>query len=638
MIKRTLKNLATLVNLRPRALTGLPIAVVLFSLAASGCNEIQRPAVEPFYAVTSPPPKQELRWSNGQMPKSLDPALAVSAPETDVIRAVYEGLTDLDSKSLREIPAVAERWESGDDLRTWTFYLRTDARWSNGERVTANDFVSSWKRLSELREKTANSYLFQNIVGMASKKPPAGHEKPIDSLNQTKSDTESRGDVPNAERDILPKPSQPLTDRANNLQATPTPIVIPKNPNTDTPGFGVEAVDDLTLKVSLILPDKDFPKLVSNPIFRPVYGDGTNFEQTSLDPETVTNGAFRITRIADDGIILDQSDTYWNQKAVALERIRFLPAETAEAALDGYKKGDIDVVTNAAFEPLALKLLTPYEDFRRTTHSALNFYEFNTAEPPFDDRRVREALAVAIDREKLTEGDLEGSNEPAHSFFSLGVQKKEMLALNTVKAKDLLEKAGYADGTGFPMIRLVINRNDTQQRVARAVARMWKQNLNLDTDIIVKETSEIDEVKKSGDFDLLRRGIVLSTNDELVNITSVFGSAKKAGKNRSAKTKEGTAGDILPENQTPVLGTRDSAGVSREALEESQFENNEIVLVLTEADAIFELYAIPLYFPVSYSLVKPYVRGFEINGLDAPSLKEVSIDNTWRAKTSDDGL
>ena len=636
MMQQTLKCLAKAVDLRPGRKPGRLVFVVLAAMLLAGCDELEQPKAEPFYSVTVPPPKQELRWSNGKTPKSLDPARAAAAPETDIVRAAYEGLTDLDGKSLRETPGVAEKWESTEDLRTWTFYLRKDARWSNGERVTADDFVRAWKRLSTLREKAANSYLFQNIVGMREKdvspKGPSG--EPTDFLNQSPPDAGSQPDGQTVESGILPKSQLALpqgSDQKTDLERTKAEQ--PKQAPA-VPKFGVEAIDDLTLRVSLELPDKDFPKLVSNPVFRPVYGDGANFDQTKLDAETVTNGAFRIVKIGDDGITLERSETYWNMKSVGLERVRFVPANTAEAALNAYKKGDVDVVTNASFEPLALKLLSPYEDFRRTAHSALNFYEFNTAKAPYSDRRVREALAIAIDRAKLTDGDLEGTNQPAYAFFPLGEKKKEALSLDTVKAKQLLEKAGYANGEGFPPIRLVVNRNDTQQRVARSVARMWKQNLNLDTVIVVKESSEIEAVRETGDFDLVRRGVVLPTNDELVNLESVFGSARKANEKPEADKKAGDEAAIPFENQPPVSNDDPKGGPLAPTEGETPVESKEIVLTLTEEDAIFELKAIPLYFPTSYSLVKPYIRGFETNGLDAISLKEVSIDNNWQARSA----
>ncbi|MEQ1646872.1 MAG: ABC transporter substrate-binding protein, partial [Pyrinomonadaceae bacterium] len=326
------------------------------------------------------------------MPKSLDPARAAAAPETDIVRAVYDGLTELDGKSLKAIPAVAEKWESSENDRVWTFTLRKSARWSNGERVTANDFVRSWKRLAAIGDKAANRFLFQNIVGM----------------NDVRSnESESPGDflLPSDEHGPGPTGSPDLLDPSGQLVA-PTPVSVPSplvgsTPVTPTkPGpaiFGVEAIGDATLQVTLALPDKDFPTLVANPIFRPIYGEGTAFETDRLDATTVTNGSFRIAKIANDGITLEPAETHWDRKSVKLESVKFVTSASPESALNAYKRGEIDIVTNAAFEPVALKLLTPYDDFRRTTHSALNYYEVNTTKAPFSDRRVREALAIAID-------------------------------------------------------------------------------------------------------------------------------------------------------------------------------------------------------------------------------------------------
>ncbi|MEQ1603459.1 MAG: peptide ABC transporter substrate-binding protein [Pyrinomonadaceae bacterium] len=607
---------------------GSTVLVALFALILAGCAELQQPKVEPFFAQTVPPPKQELRWSNGKAPKSLDPAKAAAEPETDIVRAAYEGLTDLDSKSLREIPGVAEKWESSDDLKTWTFHLRKDARWSNNERVTAKDFVASWKRLAAMQDKISTAYLFQNIVGMEAKTEtdngvPSDFLQPVPSESTVRGETISGAEMVPKTQMVLPQPTtKPAeTPQTPVAKTTPTP-----------PKFGVEAVDESILKISLILPDKDFPKLVANPIFRPLYGDA-GADGPRLDPATVTNGAFKITKIGDDGILLERSDSYWNRKAIALERVRFVAASSAESALNAYKNGDVDVITNASFEPLALKLLAPYEDFRRTAHSALNFYEFNETKAPYTDRRVREALAISIDRAKLTDGDLEGMNQPAYSFFPLGETRKEALAIDTVKAKQLLEKAGFPDGEGFPPIRLVINRNDIQHRVARSVARMWKQNLNIDTVITVKETSEIEEIKKNGDYDLVRRGVVLPANDELVNIESILGSAEREVLKTPTDTRI-DADRLLEEQKLSESGPMPD-GESAENLDgQPPVEPEKERSILNEADVIYELKVIPLYFPTSYSLVKPYIRGFEMNALDAHSLKEVSIDNNWQPRAA----
>lgn len=594
------------------------LAVVCAALIISGCTELQQPKVEPFIAVTGPPPKQELRWSNGKMPKSLDPARAAAAPETDIVRAVYDGLTELDGKALKATPAVAEKWEASENDRVWTFTLRKDARWSNGERVTANDFVRSWKRLASLGDMAANRFLFQNVVGMNDRRSE-DLEPPGDFLLPQ----QENGPSPVGSPDML-DPRGQLTAPTPNLAPSPivgsSPVASPKP--VAIKKFGVEAVDDSTLKVTLALPDKDFPKLVANPIFRPIYGEGTTFEKDRLDAVIVTNGAFRIAKIVNDGITLEPSETHWDRKSVTLESVKFVAAASPESALNAYKRGEIDIVTNAAFEPLALKLLTPYDDFRRTTHSALNFYEVNTAKAPFSDRRVREALAISIDRTKLTEGDLEGIMQPATTFFPLSSKKDNALSLDVAKAKDLLDKAGYPRGENFPAIRLVVNRNDMQQRVARSVARMWKQNLGIETQLIVKESTEIEAAKLGGEYDLIRRGVVLPSADELVGLESVFGSAEKI-----------EVPLVRPaESEIPTTSEENRRGPSDidEAADDANIKTPKGPTILSEADVIFELNAIPLYFPTSYSLVKPYVRGFDSNALDAPLLQNVSIDTGWQ--------
>ena len=119
-------------------------------LISGACSELERPQVKPYIAKDNPPPeKSEFRWSNGKTPKSFDPARAAASPETDVIRAIFEGLTEIEPKTLEVIGAVAEDWSSSNDSKTWTFNLRKEAVWSNGESVQAEDFVRSWTRLAK---------------------------------------------------------------------------------------------------------------------------------------------------------------------------------------------------------------------------------------------------------------------------------------------------------------------------------------------------------------------------------------------------------------------------------------------------------------------------------------------------------
>jgi len=211
-----------------------------------------------------------------------------------------------------------------------------------------------------------------------------------------------------------------------------------------------------------------------------------------------------------------------------------------------------------------------------------------------------------------------------------GVRPGVKLTQDKEKARALLNEAGYANGNGFPVIRLLINRNDIQQRIARSVARMWKQNLNLDTEIIVKEASELEAAKAMGEYDAIRRGIVLPTADETANFMAIFHSDGNTMSDEIDQQHDGPP----KAGFDPELRDHDAESESRVPDEPSQKtgQANENLMIFSEEEALYEVRAIPLYFPTSYSLVKPYVEGFETNSLDSPSLKNVVIDHGWQPK------
>jgi oligopeptide transport system substrate-binding protein len=591
--------------------------ILAFSLFLTSCTQLRKPTTEPYFAQTPPPRGQEFRWSNGRLPKSLDPATASAPPETDVVRAIYEGLTELDPKTLQEMPAVAENWTASDDLKTWTFNLRKDAKWTNGSVVTAQDFVFAWRRLASMGDKAAHAGLLQNIVGYSSEKrggktgDKEAEDFLLESLDReiaTPTETNQNVGLPSPEPTATPEGDQPVDTGSDETVEVPAPSA-----------FGVTAVAAHTLKVSLKYPDKDFPKLVANPIFRPVYDDG-RARKGDLDQSIITNGAFKIAAIGANEIKLVKSQNYWDKQNVHLETLRFLRFETSEKALDAYRAGEVDAVSNADFSPAALKLLEPYEDFRRATHSALNLYQINYKKAPFDDRRVREALATAIERERVTEGQLEGSTQPALRFLPFIGDSDGLISQDADHARKLLEDAGFPSGRGFPVIKLLVNRNDAQQRIARSVARMWKQNLNLDTEIVVKQPSEIDDARRSGQYDVIRRGVVLPTSDEMANFVAIFGLPNVQPQEKPDETVA----------ESKPNATRESVEKKEERIEKVEEKEKAVEMLTSEESALFEFWAIPLYFPTSYSLVKPYVVGFDVNSLDAPLMRSVSIDVGWQ--------
>lgn len=626
------------------------IFICLLLLFSSACSELDQPKAEEFYADSHPPRQQEFRWSNGNTPKSFDPALASASPETDIVRAIYDGLTETDPKNLKAVPAIAADWSSSDDFKVWTFKLRKDAKWSNGEKVTAMDFVRSWKRLADMGDEVSHYELLKNIAGIQKEEKEDAQN--AENVFSKQSKHQILKDNTDKKLDLTVLNSNSNTNSNLNEILPPPPLPKSETDKKEVKEFGVEAIDDYTLKVILIKSDKDFPQLAAHPLLRPVYASGKEFERNKLNPKIVTNGAFRLISVAKDGVTLEKSQTYYNKGKIKLERVRFVPAKDADSALQAYRRGEVDAVTNAEFEPLAFKLLLPFEDFQRTTHGALNFYEFNRKNTPFNDRRVREALAISIDRERLTEDDTKGATKPAFTFLPFNEKKKASFSFDVGKAKNLLKKSGFPNGENFPVIKLVINRNDIQQRIARSVAKMWKENLNIETEIIVKETEEFERIKNSGEFDLIRRGIVFPTADETANMLTIFApkegsKIKKTVVTKEEKDKEEDKSNEKKSTDQPKPKTLNSVEKNT-AVIDSPIQNNPNVsedpeeellvdigeeIILLEEEAIIEVYGIPLYFPLSYSLVKPYVKGFEMNNLDSPLLKDVEIDNNWQPKT-----
>jgi oligopeptide transport system substrate-binding protein len=578
------------------------IKICLLSLAfiflTTSCNEIQSPKSEPFYGEMKVPVKQEVRWSNGALPKTLDPAFAVGSPETDIIRAVFEGLTESDTKTLKAIPAIATKWTASADYKIWTFQLRKDAKWSNDKSVTAVDFVRSWKRLAELGSKASYPNLLKNISGA--------------NVSQTA-----------MERDIFVsedavETNSPLPSFDENKKS-PLPSTTEKIEK-----FGVEAIGDYVLKITLNEPDKDLPSLVAHPMFSPILS-AKEFEIGKINAAITTNGAFRISSIGRDGVTLDRADYYWNKEKISLDRVKFVPIETPEAALQAYRGGEVDVLTNFNFKPLALKLLKPFEDFRMNNFGAINLYQFNINRPQFDDKRVREALAISIDRKRLTDDEMDGATQPANSYSPFSEGKD--FAQNIAKAKQLLADAGFKNGENFPEVRLLVNRNDIQKRVANAVAKMWLQNLGVKTEVVIKSREEFEILQKSGDFDVIRRGVILPTVNETSNVSAMF--SRKNDVQIPEEIEQSTNSNVANTNVNVevIANSNSNSNVAKEQTPSLIIEKE----IFTEAEALAEIPAIPLYFSTSYSLIKPYIEGFEPNELDAPSLKTVKINNEWKA-------
>lgn len=666
-----MRTLATHGNLRLTA-----ALAVVSALVFSGC--LRQQEGEQFYGKVAVPSAQEFRWSDGGLPKVFDPARAAAPPDTDVVRALFDGLTDYEPGTLRPVAAVASRWEESEDGRVWTFHLRPDAHWTNGDPVTAQDFVRSWARTLRLGERAPHSKLLSNIEGAQAvaqayspqtqngAKPPATQTP---SPTQTPSTTQTPSSATQTQTPTQQaQPTQPQSTQSQSTQtqsAQSQPSTPPASSPSSTPTLGAVALDSRTLRVTLVRPDRNFPSLVAHPVFRPVHelspgaglselrdeqaqGEGSDAAGLGI----VTNGAFSLSRLAGDRVELERARGYWDAASVRLERVLFVNKSNPEDALAAYRAGELDAVTNAAVEPLAVKLLTPYKDFRRETFAALNYYHFNTSRAPFGDPRVREALARAIDTERLSADTLGGATEAARGFLPATGEREQLassdgqmhhernaaqpnpsaalvvdndgrknagggpLRYDAQRARALFAEAGFPNGAGFPRVRLLVNRNEQQRLVAQAVAHMWRETLGVETEILVRPWEEYEAALRAGDYDIARRSLVMQTTDEETNMIELFGEDAPA---ETAAHAAASPQPSPPAHEADGVAAQPSSPARRDTT------------ILTEAQALREVPAIPLHFASSYALVKPYVSGFESNLLDAPSLKTVQIDTQWRA-------
>jgi len=405
----------------------------------------------------------------------------------------------------------------------------------------------------------------------------------------------------------------------------------------DEQSFGVEAIDKRTLHVRLKCPDADFPALVAHTVFRPIYARDVQTATSKAvgqrdddariaSPSAPTNGAFRFGSQSIDKVVLERAENYWDARAVKLDRVQFVETKSAEETLNKYRAGEIDLVTNVALEPLAVKLLTSYQDFQRETFGALNFYRFNLSRPPFDDVRVRRALALAINRDKLNRDTHGDTIVPARTFMpsnrtidNVNLDSEIRLTHDISKARELMIEAGYEDAVNFPVVRLLINRNDEQRAVALAVAEMWRTALGIETQIVIKDWSDYEAAVRAGDFDIARRSHVMQTPDESNNMRLMF-ETESLNDSSAAASQNLSPGTQASANQTS--SPNDSAASTLEA----DFFSG----IATGREALEIMPAVPLYFAASFSLTKPYVSNFSRNMLDATSLKHIEIDTVWQ--------
>lgn len=450
---------------------------------------------EPYFGKTIPPSGEVMRYVSGPEPESLDPQIGTGQVEQRIYVALYEGLVEYDPQTLEPVPAIAERWDTNNDSTEFIFYLRRTARWSNGEPITARDFVYSMRR--GLDPKLASRAAGQAYYIKNAKAFNEGAAFVQDANGEFLNDAEA---VPPARLTVPPGEKQKAAFfKANPKleQAVAGKNLVPVRGED----LGVEAVDDYTVKITLTQPVPFFVKILPYNLFRfvPEKSITRHSGKWTLPENIVTSGAFTVKEWSPyDKIIVVKNQHYWDAANVRLDQINFYPVEDQATVMNLYKAGEIDATYNRSVPRSWLAMMEKKLDHQDEFEASVEYYIINTTKPPMNDVRVRKAFALALDKLLMTA--MRRNSKPLSTLIPLNIFKGypsvQAVEFNPEKAKQLLAEAGYRDAAGnydagkFPIeeIAITYNTTDGNRFVAEIVQSQWKQNLGLTVPLKNMET------------------------------------------------------------------------------------------------------------------------------------------------------
>jgi len=403
--------------------------------------------------------KQELVRGNGTEVASLDPHKTEGVPESHVIRDLLEGLVNQDADG-NTVPGVAESWETTDNL-TFIFHLRKDAKWSNGDPVTADDFVYSFKRAVDPATASPYSWYLE------------------------------------------------MTTMKNAAE------IIAGKANKDT--LGVSAVDANTLKIELNEALPYFVMMMGHTTVKPVNMKVVEkFGDDWTKPENfVGNGAYSLDKwVVNERIVLKRNPEYWDNKNTVLDKVTYLPIENQVAEMNRFLAGEIDITNELPNEHFSRLKKEHPNDISIRGSLCSYYYGFNNKKAPFDDVRVRKALSYAIDRDIITKALLGQGQKPAYfltpeitaNFNPVTPEYGKLTQKErNEKAKQLLSEAGF-DTSKALEFTLLYNTSENHKKIAVAIASMWKKNLGVKTNLENQEWKTYLDTRRQGNFDVTRAG------------------------------------------------------------------------------------------------------------------------------------
>lgn len=538
----------------------LAILVLTVSFLLTGCGPRET-------AVDRGAREQVLHRGIGPDLADLDPHLATQSGDYNVLSALFEGLVAEDPIDLHPVPGVAERWDVSADGLTYTFFLRANARWSNGDPLTARDFIESWQRVLTPSLGAENAPLLYVIQGAEA------FHKGL----------------------------------------------------ADFSAVGLEAPSPRVLRVTLEYPAPYFLSLLNHTAWFPVHlpsvakhgAIAQRGNPWARPGRIVSNGPF----ILEDWhkgqeIVVSRSETYWDRATVRLQRIHFHTIDSLEVEERAFRAGQLHLTE--ALPPAKI------ESYRRESPDHLRidpllgtyFYRLNLARPFLNDVRVRRALSLAIDRQAIVEKILRGGQQPAHSLVPPGTAGYVFdsaltpdLSLpfeqSAERARQLLAEAGYPGGKGLPTFEILFNSSEAHRAIAEAIQEMWRRELGVSVRLSNQENTSVIDARRAGNFEILRSVWIGDYLDP-----SSFLDIWRSGSGNNHTGWKNTDFDTL----------LFAAARQRNPGERFTLLRKAEALLLNEAPII------PLYHYTHVFLIRPSVKGWHPTLLDHHPYKHVWLE------------
>ncbi|BDG42369.1 peptide ABC transporter substrate-binding protein [Saccharococcus caldoxylosilyticus] len=491
---------------------------------------------------------QELHINIKTEPFSLNPGLANDSVSSNVLNQTFEGLTRI--KNGKPELAMAESYEVSKDLKTYTFKLR-DAKWSNGDPVTAKDFEYAWKWALDPKNQSQYAYQLYYI-------------KNGQAFNEGKAKAED---------------------------------------------VGVKAIDDKTLQVTLENPTPYFLELTAFYTYFPVNSKIAQKNPkwyTNAGPDYTSNGPFKMVSWEHNNkIVLEKNENYWDAKNVKLTKIEMVMVNDTNTELSMFDNGELDWagMPTGQLPPDSLPKLKEEGKLHVQPIAGVYWYKFNTEKPPLNNVNIRKALAYAIDRKAIVENVTKGEQIPAMAAVPPTMfpeNKKGYFKDNDVKkAKEYLKKGlqelGLKDVKDLPPITLSFNTDDQHVKIAQAIQDMWKKNLGVEVKLENAEWAVYIDKLHSGDYQIGRMGWLGDFNDP-INFLELF--RDKKGGNNDTNWENPKYKQLLIDSQ-----------------KEKDPEKRKEMLKQAEAILMDEMPIAPIYFYTNTWVQKDNLKGVEMSGL-----------------------